>query len=162
MEAFVGERGSCHPGGCPGGWHRSQRYRYPADFIYDNLAMECNVIRAAQRAGVGKLLFLGSSCIYPRLAPQPIPEEALLQGDLEATNEPYAVAKIAGIKLCESCNRQYGTDYRSVMPTNLYGPGDNFHPENAQRDPRPDAALPRSEGAGSSPGGGLGLGRAPP
>ena len=104
---------------------------YPADFIYDNLAMECNVIRAAQRSGVGKLLFLGSSCIYPRLAPQPIPEEALLQGDLEATNEPYAVAKIAGIKLCESCNRQYGTDYRSVMPTNLYGPGDNFHPENA-------------------------------
>lgn len=105
--------------------------RYPADFIYDNLAMECNVIRAAQRSDIGKLLFLGSSCIYPRLAPQPIPEEALLQGDLEPTNEAYAVAKIAGIKLCESCNRQYGTDYRSVMPTNLYGPGDNFHPENS-------------------------------
>jgi GDP-L-fucose synthase len=93
--------------------------------------MECNVIDAAHRAGVPRLLFLGSSCIYPRLAPQPMREEALLTGTLEPTNEPYAIAKIAGIKLCESYNRQYGRDYRSVMPTNLYGPGDNFHPENS-------------------------------
>lgn len=104
---------------------------YPADFIYDNLMIECNVIRAARQSGVDKLLFLGSSCIYPKLAPQPMPEECLLEGHLEPTNEPYAVAKIAGIKLCESFNRQYGTDYRSVMPTNLYGPGDNFHPEDS-------------------------------
>jgi GDP-L-fucose synthase len=108
---------------------------YPADFIYENLMVQANVIEAAFRAGVKKLLFLGSSCIYPRLAPQPMREEALLTGPLEPTNEPYAIAKIAGIKLCESFNRQYGishgVDYRSVMPTNLYGPGDNYHPENS-------------------------------
>lgn len=104
---------------------------YPADFIYENLMIEANVIRGAHKAGIQKLLFLGSSCIYPKLAQQPIKEEALLTGLLEPTNEPYAVAKIAGIKLCESFNRQYGRDYRSVMPTNLYGPHDNFHPENS-------------------------------
>jgi GDP-L-fucose synthase len=99
----------------------------PAQFIYDNLLIEANVVEAAWRAGSERLLFLGSSCIYPRLAPQPMDETALLGGALEPTNEPYAVAKIAGIKLCESFNRQYGTDFRSVMPTNLYGPGDNFN-----------------------------------
>ena len=104
---------------------------YPADFIYDNLMIQANVVHEAWRNGVKKLLFLGSSCIYPRLAMQPIKEEYLLSGALEPTNEPYAIAKIAGIKLCESYNRQYGTDYRSVMPTNLYGPGDNYHPENS-------------------------------
>jgi nucleoside-diphosphate-sugar epimerase len=104
---------------------------YPAEFIYENLMMECNLIHQAFRAGVRKLLFLGSSCIYPRAVSQPMVEEALLTDVLEPTNEPYAIAKIAGIKLCESYNRQYGTDYRSVMPTNLYGPGDNFHPENS-------------------------------
>lgn len=104
---------------------------YPADFIYENLMIECNVINGAYLSGVQKLLFLGSSCIYPRAVAQPMREDALLTGVLEPTNEPYAVAKIAGIKLCESYNRQYGTDYRSVMPTNLYGPGDNFHPENS-------------------------------
>ena len=104
---------------------------YPAQFIYENLMMECNVIHQAYQAGVQHLLQLGSSCIYPRQAPQPMAENALLTGVLEPTNEPYAIAKIAGIKLCESYNRQYGTDYRSVMPTNLYGPGDNFHPENS-------------------------------
>lgn len=104
---------------------------YPAQFIYENLMIECNVIHAACQAGVHKLLQLGSSCIYPREAPQPMAENALLTGILEPTNEPYAIAKIAGIKLCESYNRQYGVDYRSVMPTNLYGPGDNFHPENS-------------------------------
>jgi GDP-L-fucose synthase len=108
---------------------------FPADFIYDNLMIQANVIEAAFRQGVQKLLFLGSSCIYPKLAPQPMGEAALLTGLLEPTNEPYAVAKIAGIKLCESYNRQYGAshgvDYRSVMPTNLYGPGDNYHPENS-------------------------------
>ncbi|WER47328.1 GDP-L-fucose synthase [Cupriavidus sp. WKF15] len=104
---------------------------YPADFIYQNLMIETNVIHEAWRAGVRKLLLLGSSCIYPRLAPQPMTEDALLTGPLEPTNEPYAIAKIAGIKLCESYNRQYGIDYRSVMPTNLYGPGDNYHPENS-------------------------------
>ena len=103
----------------------------PAEFIYENLMIECNLIDSALRAGVESLLFLGSSCIYPRNAPQPMPEEALLTGTLEPTNEPYAIAKIAGIKLCESYNRQYGTDYRSVMPTNLYGPGDNFHQTNS-------------------------------
>lgn len=103
----------------------------PADFIYENLMIECNVIHEAFAAGVTRLLQLGSSCIYPRLAPQPMREDALLTGTLEPTNEPYAVAKIAGIKLCESYNRQYGVDYRSVMPTNLYGPGDNFHPHNS-------------------------------
>jgi nucleoside-diphosphate-sugar epimerase len=99
---------------------------YPADFIYDNLAIAANVIHAAHATGVERLLFLGSSCIYPRLAAQPMTEEALLTGTLEPTNEPYAIAKIAGIKLCESYNRQHGTDFRSVMPTNLYGPEDNF------------------------------------
>lgn len=112
-----------------GGIHANDTY--PAEFIYDNLMVECNVIHQAWRAGVDKLLFLGSSCIYPRLANQPIKECELLQGSLEPTNEPYALAKIAGIKLCESYNRQYGTDYRSVMPTNLYGPHDNYHPENS-------------------------------
>lgn len=104
---------------------------YPAEFIYDNLMVQCNVIHAAWEAGVSRLLQLGSSCIYPKAVPQPMREAALLTGPLEPTNEPYAVAKIAGIKLCESYNRQYGVDYRSVMPTNLYGPGDNFHPENS-------------------------------
>ena len=104
---------------------------YPADFIYDNLMIECNVIHQAFAAGVKQLLQLGSSCIYPRDAAQPMAENALLTGTLEPTNEPYAIAKIAGIKLCESYNRQHGVDYRSVMPTNLYGPGDNFHPQNS-------------------------------
>jgi GDP-L-fucose synthase len=116
-----------------GGIHANNTF--PAEFIYENLMVEANVIHEAWCAGVQKLLFLGSSCIYPRLAAQPISEDALLSGTLEATNEPYAIAKIAGIKLCESYNRQYGeshgTDYRSVMPTNLYGPGDNYHPENS-------------------------------
>jgi GDP-L-fucose synthase len=112
-----------------GGIHANNTY--PADFIYQNLMIESNIIHQAWEHGISKLLFLGSSCIYPRLAPQPITEEALLTGLLEPTNEPYAIAKIAGIKLCESYNRQYGTDYRSVMPTNLYGPGDNYHPVNS-------------------------------
>jgi len=116
-----------------GGIHANNTY--PADFIYQNLMVQANVIEAAFRNGVKKLLFLGSSCIYPRLADQPMREDALLTGVLEPTNEPYAIAKIAGIKLCESYNRQYGAshgvDYRSVMPTNLYGPGDNYHPENS-------------------------------
>ena len=103
----------------------------PAPFIYENLMMQCNVIHHAFEAGVRRLLFLGSSCVYPRAAPQPIPEDALLTGLLEPTNEPYAIAKIAGIKLCESYNRQHGVDYRSVMPSNLYGPGDNFRPEKS-------------------------------
>ena len=116
-----------------GGIHANNTY--PAEFIYQNLMVQANVIDAAFRSGVQKLLFLGSSCIYPKLAPQPMAEDALLTGTLEATNEPYAIAKIAGIKLCESYNRQYGlshgVDYRSVMPTNLSGPGDNYHPENS-------------------------------
>lgn len=116
-----------------GGIHANSTF--PAEFIYQNLMMQANVIDSAFRTGVKKLLFLGSSCIYPKLAPQPMPEGALLTGTLEPTNEPYAIAKIAGIKLCESYNRQYsnshGIDYRSVMPTNLYGPGDNYHPENS-------------------------------
>ncbi len=116
-----------------GGIHANNSY--PAEFIYDNLMVQANVIHEAWRTGVRKLLFLGSSCIYPRLAAQPMAEDALLTGKLEPTNEPYAVAKIAGIKLCESYNRQYGqshgTDFRSVMPTNLYGPGDTYHPENS-------------------------------
>jgi GDP-L-fucose synthase len=112
-----------------GGIHANNTY--PAEFIYQNLMMEANVVHEAWRAGVRELLFLGSSCIYPRMAAQPMREDALLTGTLEPTNEPYAIAKIAGIKLCESYNRQYGTDYRSVMPTNLYGPGDNYHPENS-------------------------------
>ncbi|WP_265943745.1 GDP-L-fucose synthase [Dechloromonas sp. A34] len=116
-----------------GGIHANNTY--PAEFIYQNLMIEANVIDAAFRHGVTQLLFLGSSCIYPKLAPQPMREDALLTGTLEGTNEPYAIAKIAGIKLCESYNRQYGAshgvDYRSLMPTNLYGPGDNYHPENS-------------------------------
>lgn len=104
---------------------------YPADFLYQNLMIQSNVIEAAYKNDVPKLLFLGSSCIYPKLAAQPISEDALLTGPLEPTNEPYALAKIAGIKLCESYNRQYGLDYRSVMPTNLYGPGDNYHIDNS-------------------------------
>jgi len=104
---------------------------YPAEFIYDNLMVECNITHAAHLTDVQKLLFLGSSCIYPKLAEQPMTEQALLTGTLEPTNEPYAIAKIAGIKLCESYNRQYGRDYRSVMPTNLYGENDNFHPKNS-------------------------------
>ena len=116
-----------------GGIHANNTY--PAEFIYDNLMVQNNVIHQAFLSGVKKLLFLGSSCIYPKLAPQPMSEDALLMGKLEPTNEPYAIAKIAGIKMCESYNRQYGqshgVDYRSVMPTNLYGPGDNYHPENS-------------------------------
>lgn len=112
-----------------GGIHANNAY--PAEFIFENLVMECNIINSAHQAGVQKLLFLGSSCIYPKLAEQPMTEAALLTGTLESTNEPYAIAKIAGIKLCESFNRQYGRDYRSVMPTNLYGENDNFHPENS-------------------------------
>lgn len=112
-----------------GGIHANNTY--PADFIYENLMIECNVIHQAFAAGVRRLLQLGSSCIYPREAAQPMREDALLTGTLEPTNEPYAIAKIAGIKLCESYNRQHGVDYRSVMPTNLYGPGDNFHPQNS-------------------------------
>jgi GDP-L-fucose synthase len=112
-----------------GGIHANSTY--PAEFIYSNLMVEANLIHEAWRAGVRELLFLGSSCIYPRMAPQPMREEALLTGTLEPTNEPYAIAKIAGIKLCESYNRQHGTDYRSVMPTNLYGPGDNYHPQDS-------------------------------
>lgn len=112
-----------------GGIHANNTY--PAEFIYQNLMIEANIIHESWRVGVKKLMFLGSSCIYPRMAEQPMSENALLSGTLEPTNEPYAIAKIAGIKLCESYNRQYGTDYRSVMPTNLYGPGDNYHPENS-------------------------------
>ena len=116
-----------------GGIHANNTY--PAEFIYANLMMQANVVHQAFSTGVKKLLFLGSSCIYPRMAPQPMAEDALLTGKLEPTNEPYAIAKIAGIKLCESYNRQYGQshsiDYRSVMPTNLYGPGDNYHPQNS-------------------------------
>jgi GDP-L-fucose synthase len=112
-----------------GGIHANNTY--PAEFIYQNLMLEANVINEAWRVGVKKLLFLGSSCIYPKQALQPMSESALLTGPLESTNEPYSIAKIAGIKLCESYNCQYGNDYRSVMPTNLYGPGDNYHPENS-------------------------------
>jgi GDP-L-fucose synthase len=112
-----------------GGIHANNTY--PAEFIYQNMMIEANIVDAAYRNGVEKLLFLGSSCIYPRAVAQPMREDALLTDILEPTNEPYALAKIAGIKLCESYNRQYGTDYRSVMPTNLYGEGDNFHPENS-------------------------------
>ena len=112
-----------------GGIHANNSY--PANFIYQNIMIQNNIIHSSFETDVMKLLFLGSSCIYPKLAKQPIVEAALLNGHLEQTNEPYAIAKIAGIKMCESYNRQYGTDYRSVMPTNLYGPGDNFHPENS-------------------------------
>ena len=112
-----------------GGIHANNTY--PAEFIYENLMVQNNVVHVAWEHGVQKLLFLGSSCIYPRTVEQPMRETALLTATLEPTNEPYAIAKIAGIKLCESYNRQYGVDYRSVMPTNLYGPGDNYHPENS-------------------------------
>ena len=112
-----------------GGIHANNSY--PGEFIYENLMMECNTIHQAYSIGCKNLVFLGSSCIYPRLAPQPISEESLTQGSLEPTNEPYAIAKIAGVKLCESYNRQYNVDYRSLMPTNLYGPRDNFHEENS-------------------------------
>ncbi|MEZ5558737.1 MAG: GDP-L-fucose synthase [Pseudomonadales bacterium] len=112
-----------------GGIHANDTY--PAEFLYDNLMIEANLIDSAYRNGIERVLFLGSSCIYPKAADQPMTEEALLTGALEPTNEPYAIAKIAGIKLCESYNRQFGTDYRSLMPTNLYGPGDNFHPEDS-------------------------------
>jgi GDP-L-fucose synthase len=112
-----------------GGIHANNSY--PAEFIYNNLMIECNVINSAHKSNVQKLLFLGSSCIYPKYAEQPMKESALLTGSLESTNEPYAIAKIAGIKLCESYNRQFGRDYRSVMPTNLYGINDNFHPRNS-------------------------------
>jgi GDP-L-fucose synthase len=112
-----------------GGIHANNTY--PADFIRDNLLIQTNIIDAAWQYGVKRLLFLGSSCIYPRLAPQPMGEDSLLTGTLEPTNEPYAIAKIAGIKMCESYRRQHGADFRSVMPTNLYGPGDNYHPENS-------------------------------
>ncbi|MBF7730494.1 GDP-L-fucose synthase [Pseudomonas sp. N040] len=112
-----------------GGIHANNTY--PADFIYENLMVEANIIQAAHVHGVQRLLFLGSSCIYPKHAEQPMREDALMTGVLEPTNEPYAIAKIAGIKLCESYNRQHGRDYRSVMPTNLYGPHDNYHPENS-------------------------------
>ncbi len=112
-----------------GGIHANNTY--PGEFIYQNLMIQANVIHQAYAAGVSKLLFLGSSCIYPKFCPQPMKEEHLLSGVLESTNEPYAIAKIAGIKMCESYNRQYGTAYRAVMPTNLYGPGDNYHLENS-------------------------------
>ncbi|MES2361139.1 MAG: GDP-L-fucose synthase [Pseudomonadota bacterium] len=112
-----------------GGIHANNSY--PANFIYENMMMQANIIHEAWRHDIRKLLFLGSSCIYPRLAAQPMREDSLMMGQLEPTNEAYAIAKIAGIKLCESYNRQHGTDYRSVMPTNLYGPGDNYHPENS-------------------------------
>lgn len=112
-----------------GGIHANNTY--PAEFLYQNLMVQAHVIHSAHLHGTQRLLFLGSSCIYPRMAAQPMAESALLTGPLEPTNEPYAIAKIAGIKLCESYNRQYGRDYRSVMPTNLYGPGDNYHPENS-------------------------------
>ena len=125
-----------------GGIHANNTY--PADFIYENLMIEANVIQAAHLCNVDKLLFLGSSCIYPKHAEQPLSEDALLTGPLEVTNEPYAIAKIAGIKLCESFNRQYGRDYRSVMPTNLYGPNDNFHPENSHVIPGFDTPIPSS------------------
>lgn len=112
-----------------GGIHANDAY--PAEFIHENLMIQSNLIHGSYAAGINRLLFLGSSCIYPKGADQPMSESALLTGTLEPTNEPYAIAKIAGIKMCESYNRQYGTDYRSVMPTNLYGPNDNFHPENS-------------------------------
>lgn len=112
-----------------GGIHANNTF--PAEFIYKNIMIEANIINSAHILGINNILFLGSSCIYPKYSSQPIKESELLTGKLEPTNEPYAIAKIAGIKLCESYNRQYGTDYRSIMPTNLYGPGDNYHPENS-------------------------------
>ena len=143
-----------------GGIHANNTY--PADFIRDNLSIELNVIDAAYRSGVDRLLFLGSSCIYPRLAPQPMREDALLTGTLEPTNEPYAIAKIAGIKLCESYNRQYGTHYRSVMPTNLYGPGDNFSLENSHVIPALIRKFHEAKEGWSAGGRGVGYGQGPP
>ncbi|MCE9681661.1 GDP-L-fucose synthase [Halomonas alkalisoli] len=131
-----------------GGIHANNTY--PAEFIYENLMIEANIIHSAHLAGVQQLLFLGSSCIYPKLAEQPMSEEALLTGTLESTNEPYAIAKIAGIKLCESYNRQYGRDYRSVMPTNLYGPNDNFHPQNSHVIPAMMRRLHEAKQAGAA------------
>ncbi len=131
-----------------GGIHANNTY--PAEFIYENLMIEANIIHAAHMAGVQRLLFLGSSCIYPKMAEQPMKEEALLTGTLEPTNEPYAIAKIAGIKLCESYNRQYGRDYRSVMPTNLYGQNDNFHPENSHVIPAMMRRFHEAKEAGAS------------
>jgi len=131
-----------------GGIHANNTY--PAEFIYENLMIEANIIHAAHLADVQKLLFLGSSCIYPKMAEQPMKEEALLTGTLEPTNEPYAIAKIAGIKLCESYNRQYSRDYRSVMPTNLYGQNDNFHPENSHVIPAMMRRFHEAKEAGAS------------
>jgi len=131
-----------------GGIHANNTY--PAEFIYQNLMVECNVINEAWAAGVSSLLFLGSSCIYPKFAPQPMEEGALLTGKLEPTNEPYAVAKIAGIKLCESYNRQYGVDYRAVMPTNLYGIGDSYHPKDSHVIPALIQRIHQAKRAGSS------------
>jgi GDP-L-fucose synthase len=131
-----------------GGIHANNTY--PAEFIYSNIMVQSNVIHAAWLHGVQKLLFLGSSCIYPRLAAQPMAEDALMTGTLEPTNEPYAIAKIAGIKMCESYNRQYGTDFRSVMPTNLYGPGDNYHPENSHVVPAMLRRFDEAKRAGAS------------
>jgi len=131
-----------------GGIHANNTY--PAEFIYENLMIEANIIHSAHMAGVQKLLFLGSSCIYPKMAEQPMSEDALLTGTLEPTNEPYAIAKIAGIKLCESYNRQYGRDYRSAMPTNLYGQNDNFHPENSHVIPAMMRRFHEAKEAGAS------------
>jgi len=131
-----------------GGIHANSTY--PAEFIYENLMIEANIIHSAHMAGVQKLLFLGSSCIYPKMAEQPMKEDALLTGTLEPTNEPYAIAKIAGIKLCESYNRQYGRDYRSAMPTNLYGQNDNFHPENSHVIPAMMRRFHEAKEAGAS------------
>jgi GDP-L-fucose synthase len=131
-----------------GGIHANNTY--PAEFIYENLMIEANIIHSAHMAGVQKLLFLGSSCIYPKMAEQPMKEDALLTGTLEPTNEPYAIAKIAGIKLCESYNRQYGRDYRSAMPTNLYGQNDNFHPENSHVIPAMMRRFHEAKEAGAS------------
>ena len=132
---------------------------YPADFIYDNLMVQANVIDAAHRSGVHKLLFLGSSCIYPRLAAQPMAEDALLTGTLEPTNEPYAIAKIAGIKMCESYNRQHGRDYRSVMPTNLYGPGANYNPDKSTANPARTRLFPEAKTKNPAEGGFWGRGQ---
>jgi GDP-L-fucose synthase len=131
-----------------GGIHANNTY--PAEFIYENLMIEANIIHSAHMSGVQKLLFLGSSCIYPKMAEQPMSEDALLTGTLEPTNEPYAIAKIAGIKLCESYNRQYGRDYRSAMPTNLYGQNDNFHPENSHVIPAMMCRFHEAKKAGAS------------
>jgi len=131
-----------------GGIHANNTY--PAEFIYNNLMIATNVINASHMAGIQNVLFLGSSCIYPKLAAQPMREDALLTGQLEPTNEPYAIAKIAGIKLCESYNRQYGRDYRSVMPTNLYGPNDDYHPENSHVIPGLIRRFHEAKGTGAS------------